>query len=65
LGEKGGDKFDATGAAGGVIEGQAGGNLTAVGKYSAGTGGCIGLSAGGTLDTSGGTFDVPLTGSCP
>jgi hypothetical protein len=65
LGVKSGDKFDATGTTGGVIEGQAGGNLTAVGKYTAATGGCIGLSAGGTLTTSGATFDVPLTGSCP
>ena len=65
LGTKSGDKFDARGTAGGVIEGQATGNLTALGKYTAATGGCIGLSAGGVLTTSGATFDGPLTGSCP
>lgn len=57
--------FSATGTSGGVIEGQATGNLTANGEYTAAGGGCIGLSAGGTLDTSAATFDVPLTASCP
>jgi len=57
--------FDSTGSAGGVVEGQAGGNLTAEGKFEAAVGGCIGLSAGGTLSTGSASFDVPLSGSCP
>jgi hypothetical protein len=28
-------------------------------------GGCIGLSAGGTLDVGAANFDVALSGSCP
>jgi hypothetical protein len=63
-------KFDAKGkssvvGSGGDIEGTASGNLTANGSFKARNGGCIGLSAGGTLDTTGGQFDVPVTGSCP
>jgi hypothetical protein len=50
---------------GGTIEAAAGGDLTALGDYEAQPGGCIGLSAGGTLDTSQADFDVPLTASCP
>jgi hypothetical protein len=48
-----------------VIEGIAGGDLTVDGKYKAQVGGCIGFSAGGTLDTSSAGFDVALSGSCP
>lgn len=65
LGEVGSAKFEAGGPIGGVIEGLAGGDLTALGDFLAATGGCIGLSAGGTLDTSQATFDVPLSASCP
>jgi len=54
---------------GGTIEGDASGDLTASGVFecldAAASGGCIGLSAGGTLDTSGGTFDKPIVASCP
>jgi hypothetical protein len=57
--------FDARGTLGGTIEGKAGGNLTARGDFEAATGGCIGLSAGGMLDTTDADFDVPLTASCP
>jgi len=57
--------FLADGDVGGVIEGQAGGDLIAEGDFEAREGGCIGLAAGGSLDTSGATFDVPLSGSCP
>lgn len=56
--------FTATGG-GGVIEGLApAGDLTAAGTFTA-SGGCIGLAASGVLDTSGATFDVPLSASCP
>lgn len=65
LGTSGSADFDARGAAGGVIEGAAGGDLTADGKYRAETGGCVGMSAGGTLDTSSAKSDVPITASCP
>lgn len=65
LGAGNSGRFDARGTAGGVIEGAAGGNLTAGGKFQAQTGGCIGLSAGGTLDTMNASFDLPTTASCP
>jgi hypothetical protein len=65
LGDSPTRRFDVTGTAGGVIDGQAGGNLTAEGRFTAAAGGCIGLSAGGTLDTTAAQFDVPLTASCP
>ena len=58
-------KFTATGATGGVIQGDASGNLTARGEFDATTGGCIGLSAGGTLDTTDGTFAPAFGSSCP
>src|SRR5262249_1823003 len=51
-------------ARGRVIEGMASGNLTADGVFRA-TFGCIGLSAGGTLDTSAGSFDAPIVPDCP
>ncbi len=41
------------------------GDLTASGKFFAGPAGCIGVSAGGVLDTSGLANDVPLATSCP
>jgi hypothetical protein len=52
---------------GGIIEAVAAADLTANGTFkSAGTpDGCIALSAGGTLDTSGGLFDVPPVADCP
>jgi hypothetical protein len=57
-------KFFAPGT-NGTIEGAATGNLLASGRFTAAPGGCIGLSAGGTLDTAGATFDVPLSTDCP
>ncbi len=57
--------FEVDGPAGGVIDAQAGANLTAIGEFRAEIGGCIGLSAGGTLDTSLATFDVTPVASCP
>jgi hypothetical protein len=66
LGSSASDDFDVAGDfAGGTIEATAGGNLTAQGDFEAQVGGCIGLSAGGTLDTSQAEFDVPLAASCP
>jgi hypothetical protein len=50
---------------GGRIEGSAARGVYADGEFEAAGGGCIGLSAGTTLDTSGGSFDVPVTMSCP
>ena len=49
----------------GIIEGTATGNLLASGRFIASPSGCIALSAGGTLDTAGATFDVPLSADCP
>jgi hypothetical protein len=49
----------------GIIEGTASGNLLASGRFIASPNGCIALSAGGTLDTAGATFDVPLSADCP
>jgi hypothetical protein len=48
-----------------VIEGSAAADLVAAGQFTAGPAGCIALAAGGTLDTSGATFDRPVVGSCP
>ena len=48
----------------GTIEGTATNDLTASGRFEVGTG-CIGLAAGGVLDTSTGTFDVPVVADCP
>jgi hypothetical protein len=51
---------------GGVIECTATGDLVAEGTFrAAGLDGCIALSAGGTLDTTGATFDKPLSADCP
>jgi len=52
------------GGGSGIIEGVASGDLTANGNFVVQPNGCIGLSAGGTLDTSGGTFDTPVVASC-
>jgi hypothetical protein len=49
----------------GTIEGMAAGNLTAGGRFRAGPDGCIALSAGGTLDTTGGLFDETIVADCP
>ncbi len=57
--------FRARAGSGGVIEGRSNGNLIADGRFSATNGGCIGLSAGGALDTSSGLFDGPVVPSCP
>jgi hypothetical protein len=65
FGDSIGDGFDVTGAQGGEIEVEVDGNLTLYGDFEAAVGGCIALSAGGTLDTSNASFDTPLTMSCP
>jgi hypothetical protein len=41
------------------------GSLTARGKFRAAPAGCVGFSAGGTLDTTGVSSDVPISASCP
>jgi hypothetical protein len=50
---------------GGSIEGSAARGVFADGEFEAAGAGCIGLSAGTTLDISSGSFDVPVTASCP
>jgi hypothetical protein len=66
LGDTAGSDFRADGdVAGGVVEAQAGGDMTLEGDFLAEVGGCIGLAAGGTLDTSQADFDVIVTPSCP
>lgn len=66
LGDSASSDFTVEGdVAGGVIEASAGGDLTLKGDFVAEVGGCIGLSAGGTLDTSQADFDVAVTPSCP
>ena len=50
----------------GTIEARAtSGDLTVRGKVRAAPLGCIGLSAAGTLDTTGASTDVPVTATCP
>jgi hypothetical protein len=49
----------------GILEGTATGNVLASCAYTFAPHGCIAFSAGGTLDTSGGTFDVPILPDCP
>jgi hypothetical protein len=48
-----------------VIQVTATGNVTAAGDYRVAPSGCIGLDAGGTLTTSGATFDTPPVTTCP
>lgn len=52
---------------GGIIEGTASGDLTTTASFECRgmPDGCIALSAGGTLDTTGATFDKPLSVDCP
>lgn len=52
--------------AGGTFEGKAAQDVTVSNRIACrGTvGGCIALSAGGTLDTSGATFDLPVVPDC-
>ena len=50
---------------GGRIVGAASHRLVADGMFAARGNGCIGLSAGATLDISAGDFDVPVLMSCP
>ena len=58
--------FRARGRTGGHIEGMATGAVFAGGDFAArGSGGCISLSAGSTLDTTGGLFDTPVVDMCP
>jgi hypothetical protein len=49
----------------GNIEAEAAGNLTADGIFRCAPDGCIALTAGGTLDTSAGSFDKPIESACP
>jgi hypothetical protein len=59
-------RFEVDAPMGGVINGQAIGNISAQGRFSAETGGCIGLVAGGTLTTGLSTFSPALqTSPCP
>lgn len=58
-------KFLVAGPIGGTIEMVALGDLTATGQFTAQTGGCIALVAGGALDISGATFDLPPVVDCP
>jgi hypothetical protein len=57
--------FRARGRTGGRIEGMATGDVVASGDFAARGNGCISLSAGSTLDTGGGLFDVPVVAMCP
>jgi hypothetical protein len=57
--------FSARGRTGGRIEGTASGDLLASGAFAARGDGCIGFSAGATVDISGGAFDVPVVDHCP
>ncbi len=59
------DGTDADGTPGGTIVAAAGNDLTADGIFHARTGGCIALTAGGTLNVAAATFDPPLSLSCP
>ena len=65
LGEFKASHFDATSGTGGVLEAYASGDLTAQGHFDAMSGGCIGLSAGGSLSTGGVEADGPISASCP
>ncbi len=65
IGDNDNRDFIASGPAGGTIQGDASGNLTAAGTFDATVGGCIGLSAGGTLDTAQATFSPAPGASCP
>jgi hypothetical protein len=66
LGANAFDRFDVSATTtGGTFEAVANGNLTTGSIFSAAPGGCIGLSAGGVLNTAGANFDVPVTASCP
>jgi hypothetical protein len=49
----------------GIIEGTATGDLIADGDFTCAPDGCIGFSAVGVVDTSGGTFDEPIVADCP
>jgi hypothetical protein len=55
---------DAVPGGGGRVRGVAGGNVTVSGSYRAAPNGTFCFSAGGAVDTSGATFDGPVT-SCP
>jgi hypothetical protein len=57
-------EFRARGDSGGVIQGVATGNVTADGDFQSRTAGCTALSAGGSLDTTQGSFDGPIADSC-
>lgn len=50
---------------GGRIQGSAARGVHASGEFEAAGEGCIGLSAGTTLDIGGAAFDVPVTMTCP
>jgi len=48
-----------------VIEVAAATDLVAAGSFQVAPDGCIGLSAGGTIDTSAASFDTPVVTDCP
>jgi hypothetical protein len=56
--------FDARGGPS-VLQATAAGTLAAGGVYRVAPAGCIGLSAGGALQTGGATFDTPPVATCP
>jgi hypothetical protein len=61
-----GSNVDVDGSGGGgLVIGQAGGDLIAAADFSAQVSGCISLTAAGMLDISQSSFDVPLSPSCP
>ncbi len=60
-----GRSIDVTAPVGGTIEGHAGGDLYASGNFHAADGGCIALSAGGTLHSASANFNVPVGAACP
>ena len=49
----------------GNIEASATGNLIANGTFRCAPNGCIALTAGGTVNTTGGSFDKPVSSDCP
>jgi hypothetical protein len=53
------------GVVGGTIEAAAATDLTASGRFIAGLGGCIALTAGGMLDVSTANADGPIQNDCP
>jgi len=64
-GVSGGGLFDARPSGTIEILAPAASVMIASGRYLAGPAGCVGLSSGGSTDTTGVTSDVPLSPNCP